>query len=152
MMVVAAEGWDRVGHQEVTYLGATEVEHVSAPVQLLAALGSGVLVERSAVEAEAEAEAEAAPGDVDAAFAAADVQILNQDVAAAFKRLIALVRATTGDERTLVRTRLIELFELFDAADPEVVAGRRDLANALYQKSAATQENQKLRAPRLRTR
>jgi putative thioredoxin len=76
--------------------------------------------------------ADAAPGDIEAAFAAADVQILNQDVTAAFTRLIALVRATSGDERTLVRTRLIELFELFDPADPEVVAGRRNLANALY--------------------
>jgi putative thioredoxin len=76
--------------------------------------------------------ADAAPGDIEAAFAAADVQILNQDVAAAFERLIALVRSTSGDERTQVRTRLIELFELFDPADPEVVVGRRNLANALY--------------------
>ncbi|MEE6175653.1 tetratricopeptide repeat protein [Mycobacterium sp. 050134] len=76
--------------------------------------------------------ADAAPGDIDAAFAAADVQILNQDVSAAFGRLIALVRSTSGDERTRVRTRLIELFELFDPADPEVAAGRRNLANALY--------------------
>ena len=59
-------------------------------------------------------------------------EILNQDVTAAFGRLIALVRRTSGDERTKVRTRLIELFELFDPADPEVVAGRRNLANALY--------------------
>ena len=59
-------------------------------------------------------------------------QILSQDVAAAFDRLIALVRRTAGDERTSVRTRLIELFELFDPADPEVIAGRRKLANALY--------------------
>lgn len=81
---------------------------------------------------DAVAAADAAPGDVDAALAAADVQILNQDVSAAFERLIALVRSTSGDERTRVRTRLIELFELFDPADPEVVAGRRNLANALY--------------------
>lgn len=60
------------------------------------------------------------------------MQILNQDVTAAFDRLIALVRRTAGDERTEVRTRLVELFELFDPADPEVVAGRRNLANALY--------------------
>ncbi|HEY3995329.1 MAG TPA: co-chaperone YbbN [Mycobacterium sp.] len=76
--------------------------------------------------------ADAAPSDIEAAFAAADVQILNQDVGAAFERLIALVRSTTGDERTQVRTRLIELFELFDPSDPEVVVGRRNLANALY--------------------
>ncbi|SPM35654.1 Negative regulator of GroEL, contains thioredoxin-like and TPR-like domains, partial [Mycobacterium rhizamassiliense] len=81
---------------------------------------------------DAVAVADAAPTDIEAAFAAADVQILNQDVNAAFDRLITLVRSTSGDERTSVRTRLIELFDLFDPADPEVVAGRRNLANALY--------------------
>ena len=57
--------------------------------------------------------ADAAPDDIDAAFAAADVDILQQNVAGAFDRLI-------------------ELFDLFDPADPEVIAGRRNLANALY--------------------
>ncbi|MBS4727284.1 tetratricopeptide repeat protein [Mycobacterium sp. SM1] len=76
--------------------------------------------------------ADAAPDDIEAAFAAADIQILNQDVGAAFDRLIALVRRTSGDERTKVRTRLIELFDLFDPSDPEVIAARRNLANALY--------------------
>jgi putative thioredoxin len=76
--------------------------------------------------------ADAAPDDIEVAFAAADVEILQQDVAAAFDRLIALIKRTAGDERTTVRTRLVELFELFDPADPEVIAGRRKLANALY--------------------
>jgi putative thioredoxin len=78
------------------------------------------------------AAADAAPDDIEAAFAAADVQLLSQDVRAAFDRLVALVRRTSGDDRTLVRTRLIELFDLFDPADPDVIAGRRNLANALY--------------------
>lgn len=86
----------------------------------------------SAHPPEAVARADAAPGDIEAAFAAADVEILQQNVTAAFDRLIALVRRTSGDERTSVRTRLIELFELFDPADPDVIAGRRKLANALY--------------------
>jgi putative thioredoxin len=90
------------------------------------------LTRATAQRPDAVAIADAAPGDIAAAFAAADVQILNQDVRAAFERLIALVRSTSGDERTSVRTRLIELFELFDPADPEVVVGRRNLANALY--------------------
>ena len=44
--------------------------------------------------------ADAAPDDIEAAFAAADVEILQQNVAAAFDRLIALVRRTAGDDRT----------------------------------------------------
>lgn len=76
--------------------------------------------------------ADAAPDDIEAALAAADVQLLNQDAAGAFGRLITLIRSTSGDDRSRVRTWLIELFELFDPADPEVIAGRRNLANALY--------------------
>ena len=81
---------------------------------------------------DAQALADAAPDDIDANFAAADAQILSQDVTGAFDRLIGLVKRTAGDERIRVRTRLIELFELFDPADPDVIAGRRNLANALY--------------------
>jgi putative thioredoxin len=90
------------------------------------------LMRATAQSPDAVAVADAAPDDIEAAFAAADVQILSQDVEGAFGRLVGLVRRTAGDERTSVRTRLIELFELFDPADPEVVAGRRNLANALY--------------------
>ncbi|MCB0940170.1 MAG: tetratricopeptide repeat protein [Mycobacterium sp.] len=92
----------------------------------------GFLERATSAPPDAVALADAAPGDIDAAFAAADVQILNQDIAAAFDRLIALVRRTADDDRTRVRTRLIELFELFDPSDPDVIAGRRNLANALY--------------------
>lgn len=76
--------------------------------------------------------ADKAPDDVAAAFAAADVELLAQDAPAAFARLISLIRRTSGDERAEVRTRLVELFDLFDAADPDVIAARRNLANALY--------------------
>ncbi|OMC04224.1 tetratricopeptide repeat protein [Mycolicibacterium fortuitum] len=86
----------------------------------------------SAQRPDAVAVADAAPDDIEAAFAAADAELLAQQVSAAFDRLIALIKRTAGDDRTKVRTRLIELFELFDPADPEVVAGRRNLANALY--------------------
>ena len=81
---------------------------------------------------DAVARADAAPDDIDAAFAAADVEVLQQNVSEAYDRLIALVKRTADDDRTKVRTRLIELFDLFDPADPAVIAGRRNLANALY--------------------
>lgn len=92
----------------------------------------GFLQRATAQPPNAVALADAAPDDIDAALAAADVQVLQQDVAGAFDRLIALIKRTAGDDRTRIRTRLIELFELFDPADPAVIAGRRGLANALY--------------------
>jgi len=76
--------------------------------------------------------AAAAPTYVEAAFAAADVEVTQDLVVEAFERLIGLVRRTAGDERAAVRTRLVELFELFPQDDPRVIAGRRNLANALY--------------------
>ena len=92
-----------------------------------------VFLQRATAQSQdAVAVADAAPDDLDAAFAAADLEILAQDVAAAFNRLIAAIKRTGGDERTKARTRLIELFDLFDPSDPEVIAGRRNLANALY--------------------
>lgn len=76
--------------------------------------------------------ADAQPDAIDAQFAAADAELYTQRPDAAFDRLVALVRRTAGDDRTRVRTRVLELFELFDPADPIVVAARRKLASALY--------------------
>ncbi|WP_433611862.1 tetratricopeptide repeat protein [Prescottella agglutinans] len=76
--------------------------------------------------------ADAQPDAIDAQFAAADAELYTQRPDAAFDRLVGLVRRTAGDDRTRVRTRVLELFELFDPADPVVVAARRKLASALY--------------------
>ncbi|WP_019931116.1 tetratricopeptide repeat protein [Nocardia sp. BMG111209] len=78
------------------------------------------------------ARADAAPTDIEAAFAAADMELFNQLPEEAFDRLIALIKRTAGDDRNLVRSRLVELFELFDTGEPVVVAARRRLASALY--------------------
>ena len=72
-----------------------------------------------------------APGDIEAAFAAADVLFLGQARREAFDRLIAWSAApavTSGRGAHPV----VELFELFDPADPDVISGRRKLASALY--------------------
>lgn len=81
---------------------------------------------------DAVARADADPADIDAAFAAADMELFAGEPDAAFTRLIDLIKRTAGDDRNRVRTRLVELFELFDTADPVVVAARRKLATALY--------------------
>lgn len=78
------------------------------------------------------ATADADPANVDAAIAAADLELLGQQPEAAFDRLIAVVKRTAGDDKTKARTHLLELFELFDQAEPFVVAARRRLAAALY--------------------
>jgi len=92
----------------------------------------GFLKRATTHPADAVATADAAPDDVEAAFAAADVEVTQDAADAAFNRLIALVRRTAGDDRAAIRTRLVELFELFPQDDPRVVAGRRNLANALF--------------------
>lgn len=84
------------------------------------------------VDEGAVAAADASPGDVAAQIEAADVELSQQKPEAAFARLIDGVKRTAGDERTQLRTRLLELFELFDPADPVVVSARRKLASALY--------------------
>ncbi|MFD4433498.1 co-chaperone YbbN [Nocardia sp. NPDC058497] len=78
------------------------------------------------------ATADADPANLEAAFDAADVELLEQRPEAAFERIIAVIKRTAGDDRTTARTRLLELFELFDQAEPFVVAARRKLATALY--------------------
>lgn len=116
----------RAAYQAILDANPNHVEAKGAVRQI------GFLQRATAHPRDAEAIADASPDDIEAAFAAADVEILQQNVEAAFARLTGLVKRTAGDDRTKVRTRLIELFDLFDPADPEVIAGRRNLANALY--------------------
>lgn len=82
--------------------------------------------------ASAIADAQAHPADIDRALRAADVEVATGSVEPAFIRLLALVKATSGDERTRVKDRLLELFSLVDPADPRVIKARADLANALF--------------------
>ena len=78
------------------------------------------------------ADAQTDPADIDRALRAADVEVATGSVEPAFIRLLALVKATSGDERARVKDRLLELFSLVDPADPRVIKARADLANALF--------------------
>ena len=78
------------------------------------------------------AKANTDPLDIESALAAADMEVATGSVEPAFIRLLALVKTTSGDERTRVKDRLLELFSLVDPADPRVIKARADLANALF--------------------
>ena len=72
------------------------------------------------------------PSDIDLQLKAADVEIINGGVEAAFTRLLHAVRATSGDDRTKVKDHLLNLFALVDQSDPRLVAARKELASALF--------------------
>jgi len=78
------------------------------------------------------AAAAAAPDDVAAQTAAADVEILSEQIEPAITRLVDLVRRTSGDERDAARVHLLGLLDALDPEDPRVLAGRRSLASALF--------------------
>ena len=123
------------------YAGATAAYELvlsgePANAEALAALAQVRFLQRlDTVTPDAVAVADADPDDVDAQLRAADAELAQQQVEPAFARLVATVRRagaanTTG--RDAARARLLSLFELFDPAEPHVVAARRKLASALY--------------------
>ena len=72
------------------------------------------------------------PGDIGLQIKAADVEMVNGGVEAAFARLLHGVKATTGEDRTRIKNHLLDLFTLVDVADPRLVAARKALASALF--------------------
>lgn len=72
------------------------------------------------------------PAYLQANLDAADVLVADGRGEEAFARLIAVIKTLVNPEREHVRTRMLELFEVFGPDDPAVVASRRRLANALY--------------------
>ncbi|MFV0405402.1 MAG: tetratricopeptide repeat protein [Propioniciclava sp.] len=78
------------------------------------------------------ARVEADPEDSEAQLALADLELAGGDAAAAFGRVLELIRATVGDQRETARVRLLELFETVGPTDPVVLKARRELATALF--------------------
>jgi putative thioredoxin len=78
------------------------------------------------------ATAEAKPDDVAAQLLAADVEVLSGLADQAYKRLVDLVRRTSGDEREEIRKHLLSLFTIAGPDDPAVSSARRALASALF--------------------
>jgi putative thioredoxin len=72
------------------------------------------------------------PQDLSLQLRAADMEIVNGGVEAAFTRLLDVVKGSTGDERNKAKEHLLSLFALVDPADPRLTAARSALANALF--------------------
>ena len=78
------------------------------------------------------AQSTASPTDINLQLKAADVEIVNGGVEAAFTRLLHAVKATQGDERTKIKNHLLDLFALVDPSDPRLATARKELASALF--------------------
>lgn len=72
------------------------------------------------------------PADISIQLKAADLEMVNGRVEAAFARLVHLVKETSGDDRSKVREHLVGLFALVDPSDSRLAAARSALANALF--------------------
>ena len=72
------------------------------------------------------------PADIELQLKAADVEIVNGGVEAAFSRLLNLVKATQGDEKNKVKNHLLNLFALVDQSDPRLISARKELANSIF--------------------
>jgi putative thioredoxin len=113
------------------YQAILNVEPANTDAQL-ALRQVGLLRRLSVLPRDAIEAATAAPDDVEAQLAAADTELANNQVEAAFSRLVSLVRRLRGEDRMPVRDRLVEYFELLGPDDPRVPPARRELANALF--------------------
>jgi len=73
-----------------------------------------------------------APSDPAAQLAVADLDVSGGHLEDAFLRLLDLFPSLDADGKNLVRTRLLEYFEVAGVDDPRVVAARRRLTGLLY--------------------
>jgi len=82
--------------------------------------------------ARALADAAAEPDDIGKQLLAADIEVLGGEAEKAYKRLVDLIRRSTGDDKETVRKHLVSLFTVAGPDDPAVSAARRALASALF--------------------
>jgi putative thioredoxin len=73
-----------------------------------------------------------APADVAAQSLAADVEVISGQAEEAYRRMVELVRRTSGEDRDAARQHLVSLFAIAAPDDPAVAQARRALASALF--------------------
>jgi putative thioredoxin len=74
----------------------------------------------------------AAPDDVEAQLLVADLDVSGGHVEDAFDRILGLFPKADQPTKDLLRTRLLDLFEVVGTDDPRVTAARRRLTMLLY--------------------
>jgi putative thioredoxin len=77
-------------------------------------------------------ESKKSPQDIDLQLKAADIEIVNGGVEAAFSRLLTLIKTCTGDDKNQVKTHLLNLFALVDQGDSRLISARKELASSIF--------------------
>ena len=76
--------------------------------------------------------AEERPDDPEAQANAADLELADGQIDAAFDRLLGVIRRTSGAERDKARVHLLGLFEIMPPGDPKVTKARGKLSSLLF--------------------
>lgn len=110
------------------------VDSNPADVEAVGGLAIAKVMQRTQGVDLAQARAAAAenPDDVDAQTMVADLDMLGGHVEDAFNRLVNLVARAADPDRSRARDHLLGLFAAVGNDDPRVLAGRRNLASALF--------------------
>jgi putative thioredoxin len=82
--------------------------------------------------AEVRAAAAATPDDMDAQLTVADLDLSGGHADDAFARLLRVFSGQDAEGKALIRTRLLDYFEIVGTDDPRTIAARRALTNLLY--------------------
>jgi putative thioredoxin len=124
---------DRQDYAEAARLFRTAIAQDPRDTAAVAALAQVELLDRlRSVPEDARAAAANDPKDVRAALAVADLDISGGHVDDAFGRLLDVFAGASAEDRTTIRTRLLDFFALTGVDDPRVAAARRRLAMLLY--------------------
>jgi putative thioredoxin len=124
---------DRQDYAEAARLFRTAIAQDPRDSAAVAALAQVELLDRlRTIPDDARTVAADAPKDVAAALRVADLDVAGGHVDDAFDRLLDVFATASGDDRTAIRTRLLDYFALTGVDDPRVGVARRRLAMLLY--------------------
>lgn len=130
----AYDAVDRGDYAAAVRLFRTAIAQDPRDLAAVAALAQVELLDRlQGVDPDAiRSDAARDPKDAASALAVADLDMSGGHVDDAFDRLLSVFPSLAADDRTVVRRRLLDYFEIVGTDDPRVAAARRRLASLLY--------------------